>query len=206
MVKKNLIGIQGVDMKPVLMIHEIKYDLFQLPLQDYILTFDDGLFSQYYFSPLLKNINTRKILFISGKYVCRYNEKRPTYPTFYYSTTAEDARKCFDKSKGIVDHHYMTIPEIKHMKGLGFEIGGHGYDHIKTYSKKIEKRVEEMTDDTEKMIYWMQNILGVEPKSYCFPFNIEHDFLKEILRRKGIEEFYGKERIDVNELLNSISD
>jgi len=192
-------------MKPVLMIHEIVYDLFQLPLQDYILTFDDGLFSQYHFSPLLKKIDTRKILFVSGKYVCRSNQRRQTYPAFYYSTTPEDARKSFDKSSGFVDHHYMTISEINYMRGLGFEIGGHGYNHIRDYSKKIEKRVEEMTDDVEKMIGWMESMFGITPKSYCFPFNKEPDLLREILKRKGIEEFFGAERIDVNELLNTVS-
>ena len=36
-------------MKPILMIHEFKEDFLNLNLEDYILTFDDGLYTQYLF-------------------------------------------------------------------------------------------------------------------------------------------------------------
>ena len=35
--------------KPVLMIHSIRPEYFELPLENYILTFDDGLYSQYHY-------------------------------------------------------------------------------------------------------------------------------------------------------------
>ena len=34
-------------MKPVLMLHEFKEEFLDLPLENYILTFDDGLYTQY---------------------------------------------------------------------------------------------------------------------------------------------------------------
>ena len=40
-------------MKPYLMIHDIRKEYFDLDLDQYRLTFDDGLFSQYYYFPLL---------------------------------------------------------------------------------------------------------------------------------------------------------
>ena len=57
-------------MKPVLMIHEITEKLFDLNLEDYTLTFDDGLYSQYYHYDKFKSINTDKIFFISSNILC----------------------------------------------------------------------------------------------------------------------------------------
>ena len=43
-------------MKPVLMIHEFKKEFLDLPLKDYILTFDDGLYTVYkFFNKIKKN-------------------------------------------------------------------------------------------------------------------------------------------------------
>ena len=46
------------------MIHEITDDLFDLPLSDYILTFDDGTEDHYQFWHKIKPIPTTKIFFI----------------------------------------------------------------------------------------------------------------------------------------------
>ena len=46
--------------KKILMIHEFKESFLNLPLEDYILTFDDGLFTQYLFLSELLKINTDK--------------------------------------------------------------------------------------------------------------------------------------------------
>jgi len=47
--------------KKVLMIHEVTENLFNLPLENYILTFDDGLYSQYYHFKHFESIDTEKI-------------------------------------------------------------------------------------------------------------------------------------------------
>ena len=69
-------------MKPILMIHEFKEEFFDLPLEEYILTFDDGLYTQYVFLEELKNIKTKKYFFISSDIVCPENiEQNDEYIT-----------------------------------------------------------------------------------------------------------------------------
>ena len=51
--------------KPVLMIHEFSEFMLSLPLEDYILTFDDGLYTQYIHFDKIRELNTDKIFFIS---------------------------------------------------------------------------------------------------------------------------------------------
>ena len=60
-------------MKPILIIHEFEERFFDLPLDQYILTFDDGLYTQYVFLEELKKIKTKKYFFISSGIVCPEN-------------------------------------------------------------------------------------------------------------------------------------
>jgi len=48
-------------MKPTLMIHEVQDFYLDLPLEDYILTFDDGLYSQFQYWNHFKKLKTEKI-------------------------------------------------------------------------------------------------------------------------------------------------
>ena len=57
-------------MKPILMIHEFKEEFLNLPLENYTLTFDDGLYTQYKFFNEIKKIDTEKYFFISSNIVC----------------------------------------------------------------------------------------------------------------------------------------
>jgi hypothetical protein len=47
-----------------LMIHNIRKEVFNLDLSEYQLTFDDGLYSQYYYFPLFKPNQSSRIYFI----------------------------------------------------------------------------------------------------------------------------------------------
>lgn len=49
----------------VLMIHDLKKEYFDLPLDRYRLTFDDGLYSQYYYYPLLAGLPGGLTFFIT---------------------------------------------------------------------------------------------------------------------------------------------
>ena len=42
--------------------------------------------------------------------------------------------------------------------------------------------------------------LNFIPESFCFPYNYETPLYKEILSKKGFKNFYGSERIDINEI------
>ena len=94
-----------------LMIHDIRKEYFDLRLDRYRLTFDDGLFSQYYYFPLLKNHPAELTFFITtsfvqpgkartmfdGEYICHLKTKKYAYRTFI---------------EGRYDH-FMTVEEIQ---------------------------------------------------------------------------------------------
>lgn len=58
-------------MKPVLMIHKIDERMFDLPLEEYVLTFDDGTADHYEYWPRIQAIDTEKIYFVTASFVGR---------------------------------------------------------------------------------------------------------------------------------------
>jgi len=119
---------QPDNMKPYLMIHDLRREYFDLSLDQYRLTFDDGLFSQYYYFPLLKDHPAELTFFITtsfikpgkaraqytGEYLAYLKAKKYTYRTFI-----EDR---FD--------HFMTLEEIQELAvKTNVRIGVHSHFH-----------------------------------------------------------------------------
>ena len=52
-----------------LMIHSIRKEYFELKLEVYRLTFDDGLYSQFYYYPLFRNYANGLIYFIITSFI-----------------------------------------------------------------------------------------------------------------------------------------
>ena len=111
-----------------LMIHDIRKEYFDLNLDQYRLTFDDGLFSQYYYFPLLKNQPGKLTYFIttsfikpgktrsmfSGEYISYLKSKKYSYRTFI---------------EGKFDH-FMTLEEIQKLSDQSnVQIGVHSHFH-----------------------------------------------------------------------------
>lgn len=184
-----------------LMIHEVTEQILKLDLSKYILTFDDGLYSQYYYWNLLKDIPTTKIFFISSGAIrldetCRpqFNGMYKTFPTCY-----EAMERWF--SDGYLND-YMTLGELKKMRSEGAIIGAHGHMHVGKYKDCFISRLEEFRNDNISMAKWFRENLGEIPKHYCFPFNKEHQTQRAVIHvETGIKDFYGKDRKNVVELL-----
>jgi len=113
---------------PYLMIHDIRPEYFDLDLAQYRLTFDDGLFSQYYYYPLYKDHPGKLTFFIatsfirpgqarsmfSGKYIPYLKPKKYMYRSFI--------EQQFD--------HFMTIEEIQELAAKPkVQIGVHSHLH-----------------------------------------------------------------------------
>ena len=184
-------------MKPVLMIHEVEEWLFELPLEDYILTFDDGLYSQYYYYNKLQHINTEKIFFISSNIICNGTQ------SLDFPVCAEAHKKAFAGNT----EDYMTIEQIKElMQDPVVSIGGHSHAHTRlgNYTKLIEK-MQQLKDDTELMMEWFTTNLGVSPIKFCFPYNDDYQGMyTAVLTRYGFTDFYGRERISAETLLHTL--
>ena len=176
--------------KPVLMIHEVRDHFFDLPLHNYILTFDDGLYSQYYYFDKIKSIDTQKIFFISTDIVACHNTSQST--EFPKCSTAHD--KYFN-SRNRED--YMTWSQIKEIDSVdNCYIGGHSHAHnrlsmtpLRTLIKDIKNLCNEFNDQ-----------LGYCPTKFCFPYNEYSPVYERLLSRYGFEDFYCDERVDVYDL------
>jgi hypothetical protein len=174
--------------KPVLMIHEITDSLFERNLEDYVLTFDDGLYSHFYHFDKFADVNTEKIYFISSSIVCNTTQSTE-FPT---SITAHE--KAFTGNY----EDFMTVEQIKYLaKQPNVTIGGHGHSHKDlNLFDKITDRIKFVMEDTRSMMAWFSFHMGSRPTAFCFPYNNDMDGLyKGILTTYGFTEFYGKERI-----------
>ena len=176
-------------MKPILMIHEFKEDFLNLPLEDYVLTFDDGLYTQYLFLDKLLKIDTEKYFFISSGIVCPEDQIQDS--SFI---TCVDAHK--NSYKGIYNN-YMKWSQIKNINEQdNCVVGCHSHFHM----KKTPDCVECIIADNRYMLNDFNKHLGKIPDIFCFPFNKETGLYKEILTKRGFNKFYGEGRIDINEL------
>ncbi len=176
-------------MKPLLMIHEFKEEFLDLPLEKYILTFDDGLYTQFKFIKELQKINTDKYFFISSNIVCPENIKQDK--SFIECSQAH--RKAF---KGNFEN-YMKWSQIKIIDNLKkFKIGCHSHFH----SLKTANCVECIILDNKLMLKEFKEKLGYIPEIFCYPYNHKSQLYEEILFKKGFTKFYGEERIDIYNL------
>lgn len=177
-------------MKPVLMIHEFKEEFLELPLENYILTFDDGLYSQYYYFPQFKDIPTQKIFFISSGIICE-GKQSTEFPACHVAH-----EKAFAGNK----EDYMTLEQIKElMRDPWVTIGAHSHAHKNLNDfGKVTHRAMHVIEDTKIMIDWFKTNLGFTPTSFCYPYNNDNGGLyKPILHSAGFTDFYGKERIAI---------
>ena len=176
-------------MKPVLMIHEFEEKFLDLPLENYILTFDDGLYSQYIFLDELKKIKTKKYFFISSNIICPENQKQNDE-----LICCERAHvKAFNKDYT----NYMKWSQIKEIdKEDNCFIGCHSHSH----DIKTADCVECIILDNRYMVEDFSKNLGYLPEYFCYPYNKKTILYETILSKKGFKHFYGSDRIDIDEI------
>ena len=124
-----------------LMIHDIRKEYFKLDLHPYRLTFDDGLFSQYYYYPVYKNHPRTLIFFIATSFI-RPGNARNMYDGHYipYIKPKKYMYRCFIESKF---DHFMTTEEIQELAAKpDVQIGVHSHLHevIPTLSHPRKKK------------------------------------------------------------------
>ena len=181
-------------MKPVLMIHEIREEMFDLPLENYILTFDDGLYGHYCYYPKFAKISTEKIYFISSGIICKGQQN------LLFPSSKEAHEKAFNGNF----EDFMTVEQIQElMKDPLVSIGAHGHSHkdLDLFDKLFDK-VRHIQSDTDQMIEWFEKTLSFKPTKFCYPYNNDLDQLyPTLLKKKGFTEFYGRSRIPIESLL-----
>lgn len=185
-----------------LTIHGIDPKFFgKLQLRDYVLTFDDGLFSQYYYWPLLRNLPVKKIFFITTNFIGvdglgkrkYWKGKMQEFPNCFEAL--EDYRETGNKE------NYMRLEELQEiMQEHNVIIGGHGHNHIKFYHNR-----NQMEQDVISMMEWFDKHLGFRPKHYAYPHYVSPVGMDAILRKYGIKHTYGDWRIEIEQEINILS-
>jgi hypothetical protein len=174
-----------------LMIHEFHEEFKNVLLSDDLLTFDDGLYTQY----LAKDLPQEKIFFISTNIICEGKQSHDVVPCHIAHARAFAG----DKSS------YMTLSQISDLMDNNTIIGGHSHNHtnLNTLSSLVDK-VNHIKEDTELMLEWFEKNLNYQPTHFCFPYNNDMGGLyKGLLKKYGFLHFYGDERIPIETLLHT---
>ncbi len=182
--------------KPALMIHQISEEMFSLPLENYVLTFDDGLYSHYHFFDRFKTIPTEKIYFISTAFITD-GVKSTAFPNSVKAQEKAIRGNCED---------FLTLAQIKEMmQDPLVTIGGHGHKHVHLDSfRTLYETVNSVYEDIPAMLEWFKQNLGFVPTKFCYPYNNNvNGVYTSMLKRFGLTEFYGDERIPIETLLRN---
>lgn len=178
-------------MKQILMIHEITEDLFRIDLEKYILTFDDGLYSQYlYFDSHIKHLDTEKIFFISTGIIGGQHQNISSIS----SITAH--QKAFLGNT----EDFMTLEQIQYLANQPqVIIGGHSHSHIRLNQFTDKKSmIDHIKQDTEIMLEWFKVNMNYRPEHFCFPYNEDpYNLYRAVLKRYGFRYYFGQgDRLD----------
>jgi len=183
-------------MKKILMIHEWLPEFYDMKdeLEQYILTFDDGLVSQYKALKFLKTLRTIKIFFISTNIV------RPDY-----KDSSDEVTPCAEAhiNAACGDYtDYMSWSEIKEIYNTeNCFIGGHGHNHLKLWEiKGLRERFTAIKSDVSAM---MKEFEGseIEINKFCYPYNYEDSLYSSVLNKKKKHTMYGKNRKAIEDLI-----
>lgn len=133
-------------------------------------TFDDGLYSQYKYGRTLPN---DKIYFIC--------------PKFIIDGRNDLKQKC------------MSVYDIRKLIDMGIEIGAHSYYHTKLeVFPDLKYQLYHIQRDTESMMNWFKDSLGIVPTKFCFPYNNDlNGIYKAALSKYNFTDFYGSSRVDI---------
>jgi len=122
-----------------LMIHDIRKEYFDLDLNRYRLTFDDALFSQYYYFPMLKNHPQKLTYFITTSFI-KSGKARNMFAGRYisYLKTKKYGYRTFIERKY---DHFMNVAEIQKIsKQPNVRIGVHSHFHDVVLTRKHSRK------------------------------------------------------------------
>jgi hypothetical protein len=159
--------------KPVLMIHQITDAIFNLPLANYLLTFDDGTIDHWQYFKQVQAVPTEKIYFIITNRI---------------------------GTEGYLSLEQVKQMSLDPMVTVGGH--SHNHVRLNTFNTLVEK-VAHIKQDTEQCLFWFNLQLGYMPSAFCLPYNEDASGLYAAwIRGKGVSRIYAGERIDCEHLLS----
>jgi hypothetical protein len=123
----------------VVMFHDLRREHFELPLERFRLTFDDGLYSHYYYFPRLESHPQALTFFITTSFI-RPGAARPLFT----GRMREYREAAFYAQRALIDHEYsgfMNIEEVQDLAGRpNVRIGAHSHFHDVTLTDVHPKK------------------------------------------------------------------
>lgn len=111
-----------------LMIHDIRREYFQLPLAQYRLSFDDGLYSHYYYLPLIESHPAPLFFFIATGFI-QPGAARSTFAG-QYMPHLKSKRYMYQAMIEGKRGFYMTVEELQELaRRPNVVIGAHSHRH-----------------------------------------------------------------------------
>jgi hypothetical protein len=158
-------------MKKILKISKMSKEYFNLPLEEYILTFEDNLLEIFSFLRQLENLKTEKIVFV---------------------TTSK-----IERDKGALTIPQLLDLKYSNFEIGG---NWHNYLDYRQNQDNIVNILIKLKKDSEKMQTFFSKKLRIRPTKFCFPFDHEIWGYRRILINLGYTDFYGEGRIDIDTL------
>jgi peptidoglycan/xylan/chitin deacetylase (PgdA/CDA1 family) len=123
----------------VVMFHDLRREHFELPLDRYRLTFDDGLFSHYYYLDLFESHPNTLTFFITTSFI-RDGKARPVFDGGYLEYREASSHT----QRAMIDGDlsgFMTVEEVQHLAVRpNVRIGAHSHFHDVTLTDVHPKR------------------------------------------------------------------
>ncbi len=112
----------------ILTIHDVRKEYFDLPLDAYQLTFDDGLFSQYYYFQFFKDHPEKLTYFITTSLI-KPGSVRPVFSNQHLAYLKSKKYMYRTFAEGRFDH-FLNVAELQEIsRHKNVEIGAHSHFH-----------------------------------------------------------------------------
>jgi hypothetical protein len=181
-------------MVKTLMIHDVRDWMLKLDLSDFdVITFDDGLYSQYKHYKHFLQFGKPLYFFVSTDIVCPEREQQVKETVD--SKTAHDLYFKEGNRK-----FYMKWSQIKEIYNTeGCHIGGHGHTHKRLRGEPLVWAYQTVKDECENMLNTFKEH-NISIDSFGFPYNEDIFGYRPTLKVEGVKDFFGNERIRVEDM------
>lgn len=188
-----------------LMIHDIRREYFDLNLNHYRLTFDDGLFSQYYYYPLYHDHPEKLTYFIATSFI-RPGQARSMFSGEYipYLKSKKYMYRSFIEQRF---DHFMTTEEIQELAAKpNVQIGVHSHWHDVILTRSHPRKRKPLSKWKQE---WLQNSPEIDRRDLSIRSKIAFQgfhFQNGSLNRRSMSQWEDYIKYDTEHCVNWVAE
>lgn len=174
----------------ILELHEITSNHLNFDYSNFdMITFDDGLYSQFKYFEFFKSLNIPLVYFISANIICPEHIENQNAKIDCISAHQKIGLNLngvkYTQNKEYLNS-YMKMSQIRYISKYA-EIGGHGFNHLMCNT---------WNDIREEVDNCLEILKEFNIKKYCLPYNQNSLKYNLYLKSKGLEVF-GPGRLNI---------